>query len=295
MTTMLLILVLGLGAVQQVEVAPGEILSVHDSGKGKPVVLMPGLAGCAYGYRKVVPSLNEAGLRTIILEPLGFGSSARPKGADYSLTAQADRVAAVLDSLKLKNSVLVAQGVAASVAYRVAYRRPDLVGALVSIEGGPNETAGTPTLDRSLKLASLVAKLGGGRILKDKFKSNLEDASGDKSWIDRKTMGRYLRHVDRDIGELIDTLRAMSRSSEPESLHANLKNIPCPVLLMVGGADHTCSVPAGDLALLESDLKDLTITTVPGAGHFIYEEQPEAVVEAILTIKTNKGETLCVR
>jgi len=295
MTTLMLILVLGLGAAQQVEVAPGEVLTVHDSGEGRPVVLMPGLAGCAYGYRKVVQPLNDAGCRTIILEPLGFGSSARPKNADYSLTAQADRIAAVLDAMHLTDTILVAHGVSASIAYRVAYRRPDLVAAMISIEGGPNEAAGTPTLDRSLKLASLVAKLGGGKILKDKFKSNLEEASGDKSWIDRKTMGRYLRHVDRDLGELIDTLRAMSRSREPESLHANLKNILCPVLLMIGGANHACTVPAEDLALLKSELKDLTITTAPGAGHFIYEEQPEAVVEAILTTQTKKGETICER
>jgi len=295
MTALILILALGLGVAQQVEVAPAEGLTVHDSGSGEPVVLLPGLAGCAYGYRKIVPPLNEAGRRTIIVEPLGFGSSGRPENADYSLTAQADRVAVVLDSLQLTNVVLVAHGVSASVAFRLAYRRPDLVGALISIEGGPNESAGTPTLERSLKLASLVAKLGGGRLLKDKFRSDLENASGDRTWIDRKTVGRYLRNIDRDMGEVIRTLRAMAASREPESLHANLGKIHCPVLLLVGDADHTCKVPSEDIALLQAELKNFTIKSVPGAGHFIFEEQPRAVVQAVLEVKTNKGETLCVR
>lgn len=295
MTAMILLLALGLGPPPQMEVAPGESLTVVDSGSGDPVVLMPGLAGCAYGFRKVVPPLNEAGLRTIIIEPLGYGASTRPQGADYSFTAQADRVAAVLDSLQLQNTVLVAHGVAASMAFRLAYRRPDLVGTMISIEGGPLEAAGTPTLDRSLKVASLVAKLGGGQLLKDRYKSDLEAASGDKTWLDRKTLGRYLRNFDRDFGELIATLRAMSASKEPESLHANLGNIRCPVLMMTGGANHSGKVPAEDLDLLDRELEQFTIITVPGAGHFIYEEQPDTVVEAILEMRVNQGDTLFVR
>ena len=51
----------------------------------------------------------------------------------------------------------------------------------------------------ALKLGGLVAKLGGGRILRDRYASSLEQASGDPSWIDRRTLGRYLRNIDRDI------------------------------------------------------------------------------------------------
>ena len=289
MTATLLILALALGPAQEVTVAPGEILTVHDAGLGRPVVLMPGLAGCAYGYRKVVPQLQEQGLRTIVVEPLGFGSSARPEHADYSLTAQADRVAAVLDARGVAGAVVVAHGVSGSVALRLAYRRPDLVGAVLSIEGGPVETAATPTLDRSLGLAKLVARLGGARLFRDRYKRNLEEASGDSSWIDRKTLGRYLRTVDRDLDAVIDALRAMARAEEPESLHANLGNVGCPVLLMVGEADHSGAVPAEHLALMQDGLARFTLRPVPGAGHYIFEEQPQAVAEAVRSLAANEG------
>ena len=60
---------------------------------------IPGLFGSRFGFRNVVPRLTEAGYRVIVIEPLGIGSSARPEGSDYSLTAQADRIAVVLDTL----------------------------------------------------------------------------------------------------------------------------------------------------------------------------------------------------
>lgn len=289
MLVLLMTLALGLGPAAEVEVGPGETLAVHDAGQGTPVVLMPGLAGCAYGYRKIVPELQDNGLRTLVIEPLGFGSSARPKGADYSLTAQADRVAAVMDARGVEDALVVAHGVSASVALRLAHRRPDLVQSVLTIEGGPVESAATPALDGSLKVAKLVAGLGGKKILRDRYRANLEAASGDKSWIDRKTLGRYLRPLDDDLGAMIDALRSMARAVEPERLDENLGQVECPVLLLVGTADHEGGVPAEQIELMDDRLPGFSVEKVSGAGHYIFEEQPAAVTEAVRTLLDGRG------
>ena len=80
-----------------IPVAPRESLQVTVAGAGEPVVLLPGLFGSAFGYRTLIPQLTAAGYRAIVIEPLGIGGSARPERADYSLTAQADRIARALD------------------------------------------------------------------------------------------------------------------------------------------------------------------------------------------------------
>ena len=295
MTTLMLILVLNLGTVQAVEVAPEQVLTVISAGTGDPVVLLPGLSGCAYGYRKIGSPLQDSGFQTVIIEPLGIGSSSRPKEADYTMTAQADRVAAVMDSLEMKHAIIVGHGVSASVALRLAYRRPELVGAVISVEGGPNESAATPTMERSLKFASVVAKLGGGRLLRDKFKSNLEEASGDRSWIDRRTVGRYLKNIDGDLNAFISALRAMARSTEPESLQDNLVNISCPVLLLAGQAPHSGSVTADEIDTLREGLPRFSFQPVPDAGHFIFEEQPDVVITAIKSLQGEEGRLSCVQ
>ena len=295
MTTLMLILMLNLGAVQTVEVAPDQVLTVISAGAGDPVVLLPGLSGCAYGYRKIVSPLQDSGFQTVIIEPLGIGSSSRPQKADYTLTAQADRVAAVMDGLDLKRAIVVGHGVSASVALRLAYRRPELVKAVVSVEGGPNESAATPTVARSLKFASVVAKLGGGRLLRDKYKSNLEEASGDRSWIDRRTLGRYLKNIDGDLNRFIAALRAMANAVEPEFLKDNLENINCPVLLLTGDAPHSGAVTAGEIDTLHSGLASFSRQSVPGAGHFIFEEQPDIVVSAIKSLKGEEERLSCAQ
>jgi pimeloyl-ACP methyl ester carboxylesterase len=102
----------------------GESLRVTTLGRGEPVVLVPGLFGSAYGFRKLMPRLAAAGYRAVVIEPLGVGESGRPENADYSLTAQADRLDAALQALGIERAIVAAHSVGASMAYRLAYRHP---------------------------------------------------------------------------------------------------------------------------------------------------------------------------
>src|SRR5262245_65266378 len=88
-----------------------ESLHVEVSGHRTPVVLVPGLFGSAFAFRDLVPMLTASGYRTIVIEPLGVGASAKPERANYSLTAQADRLAAVLDTLAVRPATVVALSV----------------------------------------------------------------------------------------------------------------------------------------------------------------------------------------
>src|SRR2546427_6968497 len=97
-----------------IALAPAESVWVTVEGVGDPVVLIPGLFGSAFGYRTVLPRLVEAGDRTLVIEPLGIGTSGRPEHADYLLTAQAHRVAAPLDRPGGGGLILVAPSVRAA-------------------------------------------------------------------------------------------------------------------------------------------------------------------------------------
>ena len=94
--------------VRDIPVSQGEVLRTTSFGSGRPVVLIPGLFGAAFGYRKIVGPLVEQGYRAIVIEPLGFGWSSHPRRANYSLSAQTARVAAVLDSLEIRKALIVA-------------------------------------------------------------------------------------------------------------------------------------------------------------------------------------------
>jgi pimeloyl-ACP methyl ester carboxylesterase len=284
MMLILLLAVLGCGNHATLwEVAPGEELTVCTEGpaSGAPVVLVPGLSGCAYGFRKVTPQLHDQGLRTIIIEPLGVGESSRPGGADYTMTAQAARIGAVLDSLSVVNAVCVGQGIGGAMIFRLAVARPKLLAGFVSIEGGAAETAVSDHTGSTLKLAKAVAKLGGKSILRDRFAENLKEGSGDPTWIDRLTVGRYFRGFGRDISATLNALTAMSEQAEPWAMTPRLPEIQIPVVVLLGTTPHAGEMAPQDVEILRDGLPNVTFREVPGAGHFIHEEQPQVVVDAV--------------
>jgi pimeloyl-ACP methyl ester carboxylesterase len=268
-----------------VSVAPGEALQVTAAGAGAPVVLLPGLVGGAYGFRKLVPLLVAGGHRVVVVEPLGVGTSARPERADYSLDAQADRVAAVLDTLGLRETVLVAHSVGAAIALRIAYRRPELVRRLVSLDGGPAERAATPGLRRAAEWAPWVKLMGGVKLVRSKIHAALIKASGDTTWVNDQVVEGYTAGAARDLDGTLKAFLRMAESREHEKLAPHLAEIRCPVRLVLGGAPHPEALSSRDLELLRTKLPQLVVDTIAGAGHHLHEEQPGAVaalVEAAL-------------
>lgn len=270
---------------RRIVVAPAETLAVTTAGAGAPVVLIPGLLGGAFGYRHVMAQLARDGHRAIVIEPLGFGASSGPAGANYSLTAQADRVSAVLDSLDARDAVVVAHAVGAGVAYRLTLRRPDLVRGLVSIEGGPIESAGTPGVRNIVRAAPWLRILGKRKTLRSRIRRGLVSNSGSTGWVTDSVVEGYVDTFDRDLRGLMSVFQGMLRSREPAALRQMLPQIRCPVVLIVGTARHSGGVTAADVATLKQAMPAMTVDTVVGAGLYIFEEQPGAVVRAALSIR----------
>ncbi len=283
MLPLLLITVLATDSAQDlsIPVAPKESLHVVAAGSGHPVVLIPGFFGSAFTYRKVTPQLNAAGYRTIIIEPLGIGGSSRPEHSDYSLTAQSRRVAAVLDSLGVTSAILVAHSNGGSIAYRLAVHRPGLVEGLVSLEGGPTESAVTPSFRSALRFAPWIKLLGGVKLIRWKIRHLLLDSSGDKSWVTDDVVAGYTAPAAVNLDATLKAYLAMAGSREPEKLAPHLAEIKCPVRLLVGGTPHDGDVGAPEVVLLQHSLPDFTLDSIPGAGHFLQEERPDVVVDRI--------------
>jgi pimeloyl-ACP methyl ester carboxylesterase len=295
MNLVLLLITVACGSAPAVmEFSPSEFVTICSDGPadGLPVVLVPGLSGCAYGFRNLTPLLHEQGLRTIIIEPLAVGGSSRPDEADYTLIAQAERIAAVLDRMEISGALIVGQGIGGSMVLRLAVVRPDLISGFVSIEAGPAETAMSPGNRKTLMIAKAVAKLGGKRILRDRFEENLIKGSGDVTWLDRTTVGRYFRGFGRDISASIDAFDAMAHQPEPWAITPRLPEISVPVTVLLGTAPHVGALTEEDIAVLQEGLPLVEFQEISGAGHFIYEEQPEAVAAAVLAMVRRMGSGL---
>lgn len=275
---------------RMIVVAPAESLHVTMVGPelGPPVLIIPGIVSPAYAFRHVLPPLAEAGVRAVVVEPLGVGASSRPADADYSHTAQAHRVAAVMDSLHLTQAVMMGHAVGAPIALRLALARPELVHRLLLVEEGPVESAAVPGVKSALKFAFFIRIFAGrGRVRKE-LRKGLIASSGDTTWVTDEVIEGYTRGPAGDIGAVLRALKGMQNSTEPDSLTPHLGQLQMPVRLLVGGAAHKSGISPNRLRALEDNVHSFSMQTVVGAGLHIHEEQPEVIVREILALVHEK-------
>jgi len=268
--------------VRDVEVAHGEILRTTSIGTGQPIVLIPGIFGAAFGYRRITGPLVARGYRTIVIEPLGYGWSSHPKNADYSVTAQTERVARTLDRHGVKRALFVAQSSGAAIAFRLAILRPDLVRGLLSIDGGPAESAATPGMKKAFKLGGFVTKLAVSEAkLRHDVRREIVRNSGDTTWVTDAVIRGYTGGQTADMNGSIDAFHRMSKSKEANSLADRLHQCSVPVRLLVGTFAHPTEVTGDQRVLLSKKLPNFKIESVRGSGQYIQEEQPAVVLAAL--------------
>jgi pimeloyl-ACP methyl ester carboxylesterase len=276
--------------IRDIEVAPGEILRTTTIGVGEPVVFIPGIFGAAFGYRLITAPLAQRGYQSIVVEPLGYGWSSHPKRADYSFTAQTARVSQALDSLGVTRALVVAQSSGASIAFRLAILRPDLVRGLLSIDGGPSESAATPGMRRAFKFGGRLVKFAMDESkLRHDVRQEIVKNSGDTTWVTDHVIRNYTAGQARDLDGSIDAFHRMSKSTEEASLADSLHFCEVPVRLLVGSVRHPAEITQGQRELLRVRLPDFHIESVAGSGQYIHEEQPAVVIAAVTRLDEAAG------
>lgn len=113
----------------------GLTFDVVDEGPldGDPVVLLHGWPERATSWRKVVPHLHEAGLRTYAPDQRGYSRGARPpRRRDYAMPKLVGDVVALIDTIG-RPVHLVGHDWGAVAAWLTAAERPDLVRSLTAV------------------------------------------------------------------------------------------------------------------------------------------------------------------
>ncbi len=103
-------------------------------GSGKPLVLLAGGGDTAHVFDEFAPKLM-ASFHVYGITRRGFGESGF-SASEYGADRLGDDVLAVLDSLKLKRSVLVGHSIAGEELSSIASRYPNRVAGLVYLEAG---------------------------------------------------------------------------------------------------------------------------------------------------------------
>ncbi|HSJ23345.1 MAG TPA: alpha/beta fold hydrolase [Longimicrobiales bacterium] len=270
---------------QRVAISPGDTVVVTTMGPatGPAVVVVPGLLGGVFSFRNVTPPLVRAGMRVVIVEPLGTGASARPRHADYTLEGQARRIGHAMNAAGVRDAILLCHAVGGSMCYRFALQSPERVQGIVAVNGGPDEEAASRDLRRAMRFAPIIRLVGGPGRARAQLADGLRANSYDPAWVTDAILDSYGEPYS-DFGATIDALSGMAAAREPQPLAPRLDRIQAPVRLLVGtGGDG--GITRGEQLDVLRRIRDFQVTAVPRAGQYIHEERPGAVADAVLALR----------
>jgi haloalkane dehalogenase len=106
---------------------------VREEGSGDPVVLVHGVPTCSYLWRKVLPRLEDAGLRGVAFDLPGLGFAERPEDFDYSWSGLARWTGDAIDALGIERCHLVVHDIGGPIGFEWAIGNPGRVASLTAL------------------------------------------------------------------------------------------------------------------------------------------------------------------
>jgi len=271
-----------------VTVTPGVRIHYRRDGSGPGMVLLHGYPQTGHMWRKVMPALAER--FTVVAPDLrGYGDSDRPP-AGYDKRTMAADVAELLRALGLTPVVLVGHDRGARVAHRFALDHPALLTRLVLLDIAPTYDV-FDRLDQHRarriwhwlfhQVPDLPEALTAGR--EDVYLRYLYRAwAHNPAAIEEEAIQEYLRCF-RQAGAMraaFDDYRAGASIDLEHDATDRHRKIAVPTLVLWGQSRPTQA--ADMLAVWQPRCERVEGFAVPDCGHFIPEEQPGAVVKAVL-------------
>jgi epoxide hydrolase 4 len=248
------------------------------AGKGPLVVLLHGFPDYHYTWRDQMPALAKH-FQAVAIDLRGYNKSDQPKGVEnYAMEKLVADVAAVLRHFKRDKAIIVGHDWGGAIAWAFAMMHPEQTERLVILnlphpKGLLRELANNPQQRKNSQYARNFQK---------------EDAAKNVSsemlvrWVEEpEARAKYLEAMRRSSMEGMLNYYKANYPREPYKDERKFPPIKCPVLMFHGLKD-TALLPGaldGTWQWLE---KDLTLVTLPQAGHFVHRDAPEIVTKTMV-------------
>src|SRR6266851_750784 len=248
-------------------------------GSGPLVVFLHGFPDYWLTWRHQMLALSKS-FRAAALDMRGYNLSDKPKGVEnYNINRLVDDAAAVIDAEGEKSAVVVGHDWGGATAWNIAMRRPELVGRLAILN-----------MPHPYSLARELAT-NPEQVKYSQYARNFMDPEFYKQ-ISLDRLGNWVR----DPAAKAKHLEAMQRSDPQAMLHYYQANYPrepyrvwnsepahvkMPTLLIHGLKDKALA-STGLNGLWNWVDADLTITTIPGADHFVQQDAADLVSRTLL-------------
>jgi pimeloyl-ACP methyl ester carboxylesterase len=247
-------------------------------GRGRPLVLVHGLGGCAANWVDVAPLLARK-RRVLVPDLPGHGRS-EPLAAVPNLAVFADRIGLVAEREGIIPAAFVGHSLGAVVALRLALRRPEAVSALVLAAG-----AGISSTTRRAKWGLRILGIVGPR----RFVAPWADSVAASPFLRYLVFGRWgasdplilsTAAVDGFLEGTRLTTDSVSaaRAVVADDVRPDLGELRCPTYILWGARDN--QLPVKDAFDFARRLR-APLRVIGDCGHLLIGERPDLCASAI--------------
>jgi epoxide hydrolase 4 len=250
-------------------------------GKGPLVVMIHGFPDFWYTWRKQMRALVDNDYRVAAVDLRGYNLSDQPAGVEnYAMALLVEDIAAVIAKEQAKSAIVVGHDWGGAIAWTLAMRRPELVELLVICNvphpaGIAHELATNPQQRKNSSYAFNLQQ-------PDVHKTMSAEALA--SWVtDATALPRYLDALNESSFESMTNYYKANypRADAPQTPAVEFPKVKVPVLMFHGLKDQAL-LPGGLNNTWEWVAKDLTIVTLPEAGHFVQQDAAEQVSNTLI-------------
>ncbi|HVP85315.1 MAG TPA: alpha/beta hydrolase [Rhizomicrobium sp.] len=266
----------------------GTTLYVRVGGKGPAVVLLHGFGDSGDMWAPVAAKLVKD--HTVVVPDLrGMGLSAHPD-TGYTKKNEAQDIAGVMDALHVEKADLVTHDIGNMVGYALIAQFPTRITKWVVIDAplpGVGNWAAQLSNPKTWHFnfhgpdeERLVA--GRERIYLDRFWNEL---GGDPSKIDEATREHYAALYARPhaIHDAFEQFVAFPQDGVDNRAFLAKGKLTLPVLALGGEKSYGAGMET-ELKFVATNVKG---GVIPGAGHWVMEENPEATTRMIVDFLTH--------
>ncbi|ORA12217.1 haloalkane dehalogenase [Mycobacterium asiaticum] len=253
-----------------------------DEGEGPPILFCHGNPTWSFLYRDIVVALRHR-FRCIAVDYLGFGLSERPAGFGYTVAEHAAVVGEFVDHLGLDGYVTMGQDWGGPIGLAVAVERADRVRGVVL-----GNTWFWPTEELSTRLFSKVmsSRLMQWAILQRNFFVERLIPAGTEILPKEAVLDHY-RRVQPDAAARVGVAVLPKELLAARPLLDRLaREVPALLggkpALAVWGMRDVAFRPGPAIPRLRATFRDLVVVELPTAKHFIQEDAPQRIAQAII-------------
>ncbi len=246
----------------------------------EPIVLLHGYPANRRSWWHQLPGLAEEH-HVFALDWLGWGESERRTDLSFDYDTEVDRVGRVLDALGIAECNLFGHDYGGFLSLGFAQRYPDRVRRLAIL----NSRAHRTFVPKWYAVFSLVGILGRSPFAAVPLPLETINRRALRGLLragvfDRATLDSYLNWMSTSDGRRW-LLHFFSEYRVParQELAEGLGKIQCPAAIVWGTADEYLRTSIAEE--LAARIPGAELTLIDGAGHFVMEEAPDAVLAAL--------------